>query len=67
MSHPSSVNLLIDSLKSISIKSDNVDLQEHVECIIQGIHLFSFLHLVFFHEFVAMSPNNCVFYVMERE
>ncbi|GKD41621.1 hypothetical protein Tco_1261828 [Tanacetum coccineum] len=36
VSHPSSVNLLIDSLKSISIKSDDVDLQEHIECIIQG-------------------------------
>ncbi|KAK9067154.1 hypothetical protein SSX86_014479 [Deinandra increscens subsp. villosa] len=34
--HPSSLNSLVDSLKSITLRSENIDLQDHIECIVQG-------------------------------
>lgn len=34
--HHSSLNLVIDSLKSITLRSENVELQDHIECIVQG-------------------------------
>ncbi|XP_071733833.1 auxin transport protein BIG [Rutidosis leptorrhynchoides] len=34
--HPSSMNLLIDSLKSITLRSEDLILQDHIECIVQG-------------------------------
>ncbi|KAI3669933.1 hypothetical protein L6452_41423 [Arctium lappa] len=36
VSHSSSMNLLIDSLKSITLRNENVELQDHIECIVQG-------------------------------
>ncbi|KAI3784947.1 hypothetical protein L1987_44055 [Smallanthus sonchifolius] len=33
--HPS-MNPLIDLLKSITLRSENIDLQDHIECIVQG-------------------------------
>ncbi|KAI3768455.1 hypothetical protein L2E82_19139 [Cichorium intybus] len=35
VSHPS-MNLLIDLLKSITLRNENVELQDHIECILQG-------------------------------
>lgn len=48
MSHASSMNLIIESLKSIAFRSENVELQDHIECMVQGIHLFPFhTHFLF--------------------
>ncbi|XP_023737665.1 auxin transport protein BIG [Lactuca sativa] len=35
VSHPS-INLLIDLLKSITLRNENIELQDHIECILQG-------------------------------
>ncbi|KAD4888024.1 hypothetical protein E3N88_20097 [Mikania micrantha] len=34
--HPSSMNSLVDSLKSITLRSVNINWQDHIECIVQG-------------------------------
>lgn len=51
VSHPS-INLLIDLLKSITLRNENIELQDHIECILQGIHVFLFL-CILFHDLVA--------------